>query len=158
MAYFAKLDENNIVTNVEGVENSVITDENGAEQESLGVAFLRQVHKNPEGVWKQTSYNTIGGVHKLGGTPFRKNYAGIGYKYDESVDAFYRPEYIDLDGNVYTKWVLNTTTYQWEPPIPYPVTYDDGLVGINEDTGNEINIRDHYNWNDDTGVWEKPSV
>jgi len=151
MAHFAKLGTGNIIEKVEVVSNDVAT------TEQAGLDFINNLY-NTRDVWKQTSYNTIGGVHKLGGTPFRKNYAGIGYKYDESVDAFYRPEYIDLDGNVYTKWVLNTTTYQWEPPIPYPVTYDDGLVGINEDTGNEINIRDHYNWNDDTGVWEKPSV
>lgn len=63
----------------------------------------------------QTSYNTYGGVHLLGGTPLRKNYAGIGYTYDETRDAFIPPK-------PYDSWVLNENTCQWEPPVPYPTT------------------------------------
>lgn len=62
---------------------------------------------------KRTSYNTRGGVHINGGTPFRKNYAGIGYYYDENRDAFIPPKILD-------SWVLNEETCLWEPPIPYP--------------------------------------
>jgi len=64
-------------------------------------------------VYKQTSYNTHGGVHSLGGTPFRKNYAGLGYTYDASRDAFIPPK-------PYNSWVLNETTCLWDAPVPMP--------------------------------------
>lgn len=63
--------------------------------------------------WVQTSYNTFGGVHKLGGTPFRKNYAGIGFTYDHTRDAFISPK-------TYPSWSLNEDTCLWEPPTPMP--------------------------------------
>jgi len=65
------------------------------------------------GQWIQTSYNTRGGVHLLGGTPLRKNYAGIGYSYDQLKDAFIPPK-------VYNSWVLNEETCLWEAPVPRP--------------------------------------
>ena len=65
------------------------------------------------GEWIQTSYNTQGGVHKLGGTPLRGNYAGIGYTYDRANDVFYAPQ-------PYTSWVLNNTTWSWEAPVAMP--------------------------------------
>ena len=70
------------------------------------------------GKWIQTSYNTSGGQHKSGGTPLRKNYAGIGWNYDKTADAFYPPK-------PYDSWTLNTTTYLWDPPTSYP---NDGRV------------------------------
>jgi hypothetical protein len=158
MAYFAKLNENNIVTQVVGVNNNVLRDENDVEQEIKGVEFLRTLYQEPNAVWKQTSYNTDGNTHKLGGTPFRKNFAGIGFKYDAEADAFYRNEYVSNTGEVYTNWILNTTTYKWEPPTPMPETYDDGITATNPETGEVINIRDAYNWNDTTSTWEKISV
>ena len=63
------------------------------------------------GTWVQTSYNTYGGVHKLGGTPLRKNFAGVGYTYDTGRDAFYAPK-------PFTSWTLNEETCLWEPPTP----------------------------------------
>ena len=80
MAGFAKLGMNGEVLQVVAVDNSVITDSNGVEQEKLGIDFLTKLYNWP--IWKQTSYNTRGGVHLLGGTPFRKNHAGIGMRYD----------------------------------------------------------------------------
>jgi hypothetical protein len=65
------------------------------------------------GEWIQTSYNTQGGVHKLGGTPLRGNYAGIGYTYDRTNDVFYAPQ-------PYASWVLNKTTWSWEAPVAMP--------------------------------------
>jgi len=65
------------------------------------------------GEWIQTSYNTQGGVHKLGGTPLRGNYAGIGYIYDRANDVFYAPQ-------PYASWVLNKTTWSWEAPVAMP--------------------------------------
>ena len=65
------------------------------------------------GEWIQTSYNTHGGVHRLGGTPLRKNYAGIGYSYDRTKDAFIPPK-------PYSSWILDDTTCQWKSPIDMP--------------------------------------
>lgn len=102
MAHYAFLDENNVVTEViSGI------DEGGAvDWEQRYGEFRKQV-------CKRTSYNTQGNVHLLGGTPFRKNYAGIGYTFDETLDAFIPPK-------PYPSWVLNTDSYLWESPIPYP--------------------------------------
>ncbi len=73
--------------------------------------------------WIQTSYNTFGGVHKLGGTPLRKNFAGIGYYHDIENDAFYSPK-------PFSSWVLNKETFLWDAPIPMPG--DGGLYNWDE--------------------------
>ena len=86
MASFAKLGLNGEVLQVVSVNNDTIKDLNNIEQEKLGIDFLTELYNWP--VWKQTSYNTRGGVHLLGGTPFRKNHAGIGKRYDSDRDAF----------------------------------------------------------------------
>jgi len=112
MASFAKI-ENNIVTTVVSVVNEVLKDSNGIEQESIGIQFLKTLYNEPNAIWKQTSYNTNGGVHKLGGTPFRKNHAGIGFTYDSQRDAF-------IPQKPYNSWVLNEQTCNWEAPIAYP--------------------------------------
>ena len=100
MAHFAKLDENNIVIFV-----TVGRDEDDNKEEELS---------NRTGdVYKQTSYNTYGGIHKLGGSPFRKNYAGIGHTYDFARDAFYTHQ-------PYPSWILNEDTCQWKAPTTKP--------------------------------------
>lgn len=104
MAHFAEIDESNIVTRV-----IVVADENEADGENWCNGFLG-------GTWKQTSYNTFGNVHALGGTPFRKNYAGVGDTYDASRDAF-------IEQKQFASWTLNETTCLWEAPIAHP---DDG--------------------------------
>jgi len=106
MAYFAKLNDENIVIAVHILSNDVAT------SEQAGIDFLKNLY-NTGDVWKQTSYNTKAGIHTLGGTPFRKNFAAVGYTYDESRDAFIPP-------TPYNSWILNETTCAWEPPIPYP--------------------------------------
>ena len=126
MASFAKLGLNGEVLEVVAVDNSVITDSNGIEQEKLGVDFLTEHTNWP--VWKQTSFNTFAGEHKLGGTPFRKNYAGVGYIYNQTLDAFIAPQ-------PYLSWRLNETTCIWEAPVALP------------DTENR------YNWNEETQQW-----
>ena len=128
MATFAKLDLNNIVTEIISVHNNELLDSNEVEQEVKGITFLTKI--TGSNLWKQTSYNTLGGVHTLGGTPFRKNYAGIGYIYDESRNAFYTP-------TPYASWILNETTCQWEAPVAYP---DDGK---------------DYKWNEEITNWEE---
>ena len=89
MATFAKIGLNNKVIEVLSVHNNELLDSNGVEQETIGIDFLTKL--TGWSIWKQTSYNTIGGVHKLGGTPLRKNFAGIGHTYDEGRDAFIPP-------------------------------------------------------------------
>ena len=122
MAHFAKLGTGNIVTAVHVVSNDVAT------TEQAGVDFLNDLHKTRD-VWKQTSYNTKGGVHLLGGTPFRKNYAGVGFTYNQTKDAFIPPKPFD-------SWTLNETTCLWEPPTEYP---NDGQ---------------YYTWNEETRQWD----
>ena len=110
MAHFAKL-ENNIVTQVIVVDNNELLD-NGVESEEKGIAFCSNLLG---GTWKQTSYNKS----------FRKNYAGIGYSYDEGRNAFIAPK-------PYPSWVLNENTCWWEAPVPYPT--DGKVYGWDEDT------------------------
>jgi hypothetical protein len=118
MAHYAFLNKNNIVTEVivgkkEGEE--------GVDWESHYSVFRGQT-------CKRTSYNTHGGVHSSGGTPYRKNYAGIGYTYDESRDAFIPPK-------PFNSWLLDEDTCQWKAPIPYP----------NDDK--------RYTWDEETRSW-----
>jgi len=97
MSHFAKV-ENGVVTQVIVIEQDVL---------NLG-------HWGDPALWVQTSYNTQGGVHRLGGTPLRKNYAGIGYTYDSGRDAFIPPK-------PYASWLLNESTCQWDAPTAMPV-------------------------------------
>ena len=101
MAHFARIDETNTVTDV-----LVVSDD----QEHRGHEFLAD-DLGLGGTWLRTSYNTRGGEHINGGTPFRKNYAGIGYTYDPIRDAFIPPQ-PDSD------WILNENTCLWEEPTP----------------------------------------
>jgi hypothetical protein len=121
MASFAKIGLNNKVIEVVSVVNEVLHDSNGIEQESIGIDFLTKLTGYP--VWKQTSYNTRCGVHNSGGTPLRKNHAGIGDTYDEDRDAF-------IPKKTFNSWVLNENTCQWVAPIPYP--QDDNKYTWNE--------------------------
>jgi hypothetical protein len=141
MASFAKI-ENNIVIAVHSVVNEVLKDSNGVEQEQLGINFLRTLYNEPNAIWKQTSYNTIGGIHSLGGIPFRKNHAGIGYQYDSQRDAFISPK-------PFNSWILNEQTCNWESPIPYPVTNTQNRF---DQLGKPIN--DFYSWNESTLSWD----
>jgi hypothetical protein len=113
MAHYAFLDENNIVTEV-----IVGKEESNFNWEQQYGMFRGQL-------CKRTSFNTIGGVHKLGGTPFRKNYAGIGYTYDETRDAFIPPK-------PFNSWILNEDTCLWNAPVAYP--QDDNRYSWNEQT------------------------
>lgn len=118
MAHYAFLDSNSIVTEViVGKDEG----EDGVDWEAHYGAFRGQT-------CKRTSYNTYGGVHSGGGTPYRKNYAGIGYSYNALRDAFIPPK-------PYASWLLNEDTCLWGPPVPYP---DDG---------------NYYVWDEITTSW-----
>ena len=106
------------------VKNGIVTKVIVAEQD-----FIDNYKDNKAGVWVQTSYNTFGGQHKLGGTPLRKNYAGIGSIYDKLKDVFYEPQ-------PFPSWTLNEDTCLWEAPTTKP---DDGK---------------RYIWNEETTSWD----
>ena len=107
------------------VKNNIVTEVIVAEAE-----FFDTFVDTSPGEWIQTSYNTIGGEHLLGGTPLRKNYAGIGFTYDATKDAFIPPQEFD-------SWTLNESTCLWEPPVAYPSDGKD------------------YRWNETTTAWDE---
>ena len=127
MAHFAKIGLNNKVIEVLSVHNNELKDSNGVEQEVNGINFLTNL--TGWSIWVQSSYNTYAGVHSNGGTPLRKNNAGIGYTYDEDRDAF-------IPKKLYASWTLDETTCQWEAPVAYPI---DGK---------------NYIWNETNKTWE----
>jgi len=112
MGHFAQINEANQVVQV------IV-----AEQDFINTGLV-----GSPSTWIQTSYNTFAGQHRLGGTPLRKNYAGIGYAYDSSLDAFIPPK-------PFPSWTLVEDTCQWEPPTPMPT---DGKM---------------YRWDEDTLAW-----
>jgi len=134
MASFAKIGLNGKVIEVQSVNNEVLHDSNGVEQEVNGINFLTQL--TGWSIWKQTSYNTYGGVHNNSGTPLRKNHASVGYTYDEDRDAFIPPK-------PFASWVLNETTCLWEAPITRP-----------ELTEEQINNRVGQIWNEENQTWD----
>ena len=132
MAHYAQIDSNNIVTQVIVVADADTADAHGNHMESIGIAFCQRLIG---GNWKQTSYNTQGGTHNNGGTPFRGNYAGIGYTYDAQRDAFIPPK-------PYNSWVLDESTCLWNAPVAYPTD-----VGTPE-------APKMYTWNEETKSWD----
>jgi len=139
MAHFAKLDNNKIVTEILVVKDSDTFDSNGVESETVGIEFLRTVTGHSD--WKKTSYNTRKNVHYTiqennssvqsedQSKAFRKNFASIGYTYDETRDAFIEPK-------PYDSWTLNETTCVYDPPVAFP---NDGNA---------------YEWNEETTSWD----
>jgi len=121
MAHFAEIDESNTVVRVLVVPDA---------QEGRGQEYLAD-DLGLGGTWKKTSYNTQGGVHALGGTPYRKNYAGIGYTFDAAKDAFIAPK-------PYASWVLDEATCNWQAPVAMPT--DDKMYRWDEETTNWIEV------------------
>ena len=116
MAHYAFLSEDNIVTEV------IV----GRDEFEDGINW-EEYYGNLRGqVCKRTSYNTRANIHTTGGTPFRKNYAGIGYTYNETLDAFIPPQ-------MYTSWTLNTETGGWDAPVAYPDLTESQIATWNEE-------------------------
>ena len=139
MAHFAKLGINGKVIAVHVVNNSDCLNGDGVEDENVGQQSLERIHGWSSSMWIQTSYNTQRGIHKLGGTPLRGNYAAIGMIYDEDNNIF-------RSKSPYPSWVLNTTTASWHSPIGD--TPDDL-------TDEEIEAGTIYMWNESTKAWDK---
>jgi hypothetical protein len=117
MAHYAELNENNEVIYVAYMDNEIIMDENRNEVEELGIKHLH-THHGAERKWVRTSYRGN----------FRGKYAGLGDTYREDLDMFISP-------SPYPSWILNETTYQWEPPIPQPQL-----------TQEEVDAGHYYTW------------
>ena len=137
MAHYAKLDINGKVLSVNVINNADNKNEQGIEDESIGISFLQNIHGWAS--WKKCSYNTIAGKYynsdgSLGdqSKAFRKNYPGVGYIYDENRDAF-------LPNKPYNSWILNEEECVWYAPIPKP----------------SENLEDRYMWNETNLSWEK---
>jgi hypothetical protein len=126
MAHYAFLDSNNIVTNV------IVGHDESNTQHNWETYYGNIIGQT----CKRTSYNTSAGIHLNEGTPFRKNYAGIGYKYHPSHDGFSPPKF-------YASWTLNTTTLLWYCPVDYPTNVEDS-------DGNPI----FYSWNEANQEWD----
>jgi|TARA_R110000782_G_scaffold143155_2_gene235830 hypothetical protein len=131
MAIFARINDFGEVTNIVSVNNKILLDSGGQESELRGIAFLRTLYKEQTSIWVQGSYNTYGGVHKLGGTPFRMNSPGEGFKYDADRNAFIEPK-------PYESWVLDEDTCLWEAPIPTPTDPSPNSFQWDEATTNWI--------------------
>ena len=124
MAHFAKLGEGNIVEEVIVVHNNILLDDNGVEQEQLGIDFLHQTFGNNT-TWVQTSYNNN----------FRGNFAGKGYIYLQGRDKFITSRPYDSKG-VYKSWTISDVTGEWTPPITKP------------------NNDNEYKWNEQEQTWD----
>ncbi len=147
MAHYAKLGANNKVIGVEVVADSDCQNADGIEDEEVGRQFLERIHGWP--LWKKTSYNTLGGQHNLGGTPFRGNYAGLGMSYDDDNDIF-------IGKKPYTSWVLNVAEARWQSPIgdapALTAEQEAQNTAVDENTGPT-----HYwvyDWNESGQSWD----
>jgi hypothetical protein len=112
------------------VENGIVTQVNVIDQEVVDTGLF-----GDPALWVQTSYNTYGGRHCLGGTPLRKNYASIGYTYDSIRDAFYAPQ-------PFPSWLLNEDTCIWEAPVAMPESVEEK----------------YYTWDEETTAWIENSI
>tara|TARA_S200000501_G_scaffold377513_1_gene436192 strand:+ start:1694 stop:2113 length:420 start_codon:yes stop_codon:yes gene_type:complete len=134
MAHFAKLDSNNIVTEVLVVKNDILKNESNQEQESLGINFLKSTFGS-DTIWVQTSYNN----------KIRSKFAGTGDFYDSENDVFYSEKPFD-------SWTLNETTWEWEAPKPYPITYPENPPDVNAEDYNP-DLYKIYDWDEEKQKW-----
>jgi hypothetical protein len=141
MAHYAKLGINSKVIAVHVVSDNNCLNASGVEDEEVGRQFLERIHNWP--LWKKTSYNTSGGQHKNGGTPFRGNYAGIGMTYDEDNDIF-------ISKKPYASWVLDVPSASWKSPIGDAPE----LTQEQKDQNTANTHRWSYTWNEAGQSWD----
>ncbi len=141
MAHFAKINDDNEVLSILYIDNEKIQNSEGVETESIGQQYL-QAHNNwPAEKWIQTSYNTENNTHREGGTPFRGNYAGIGYIWDPENNMFFGEK-------PFPSWVKNTSTASWDPPTAAPD------LTAEQQSQNEANTHLWtYEWNENNQSW-----
>jgi len=143
MAHFAKLGANGKVIQVLTMDNDKMKNADGVEDETVGQQWLEQHNNWPAQMWIQTSYNTQNNQHKLDGTPFRGNYAGIGYTWDEDNQIFWPKK-------PYASWVKDTTTAQWKSPIGEAP----GLTAEQQSQNDAGTNEWYYKWNEDGQSWD----
>ena len=139
MAHFAKISDTSQVLGVHVVNNSDILNADGVEDESVGQQYLQKHSNWPAEMWIQTSYNTNSNTHTLGGTPFRGNYAGIGFEWDPANNIFWHPK-------PHASWVKDTSDAEWHSPIG---DAPDDLTDEEKEAGT------HYVWNEVGQSWDK---
>jgi hypothetical protein len=143
MAHFAKLGANGKVIQVLTLDNKDMKNADGVEDESVGQQYLETHNNWPAQMWIQTSYNTAGNTHKDGGTPFRGNYAGIGYTWDEDNEIFWPKK-------PYASWVKHNDSASWKSPIG-----DAPDLTAEQTSQNEADTHAwHYVWNEDNTTWD----
>ena len=143
MAHFAKLGANGKVIQVLTMDNDKMLNADGVEDEAVGQQWLETHNNWPAQMWIQTSYNTAANKHKLGGTPFRGNYAGIGYEWDEDNNIFWPKK-------PYASWVKDTTTANWKSPIG-----DVPALTAEQESQNEAGTHSwSYVWNEEGQSWD----
>ena len=143
MAHFAKLGANSKVIQVLTLDNNSMLNADGVEDETVGQQYL-ELHNNwPAQMWVQTSYNTHKNQHVLGGTPFRGNYAGIGYTWDEDDQIFWPKK-------PYASWVKHISSASWKSPLGDAPT----LTTEQQDQNTAGTHSWGYNWNEETQAWD----
>jgi hypothetical protein len=136
MAHFAKIGMNGKVLQVLTLDNQNMLNADGIEDEKVGQQYLEQHNNWPSQMWIQTSYNTYSGQHKNGGTPFRGNYAGIGYIWNEDDQIFWPKK-------PYTSWIKDFSTASWKSPV------GDAPELTQEQKDNNL----YYQWNEENQSW-----
>jgi|TARA_R100001460_G_scaffold15741_7_gene34653 hypothetical protein len=143
MAHFAKISEENEVLQVLIVDDKDVVNSEGVETESVGQQYLETHNNWPANLWIQTSYNTLMNTHALGGTPFRGNYAGIGYEWDAENNIFWNEK-------PYASWVKDLATASWKSPIGDAPA----LTAEQEAQRTAGTNMWYYSWNEDNQSWD----
>jgi hypothetical protein len=141
MAHFAKLGANGKVIAVLTLNNSDMLNASGVEDETVGQQYLERHNNWPAQMWIQTSYNTQGGKHNKGGTPFRGNYAGIGYTWDEDDQIFWPKK-------PFTSWIKDVATASWKSPIG-------DAPALTEE---QKTAKSYYQWNEAGQSWDLKTI
>jgi len=143
MARFAKINDDNLVLTVLVLDDKDTKNADGVEEELIGQQYLEKHNNWPADKWIQTSYNTIANVHRLGGTPFRGNHAGLGFTWDAVNQIFWPPK-------PYASWVQDTSDADWHSPIGDAPELTEEQINQNVATTN----RWMYLWNEDNQTWD----
>ena len=143
MAHFAKISENNEVLTVLTLDNKDMHNADGVEVESIGQVYLEKHNNWPAQMWIQTSYNTYGGIHREGGTPFRGNYAGIGYTWDSTNNLFW-------PSKPHASWLKHHASVSWKSPIG-----DAPALTAEQESQNTADTHGwSYVWNETNTTWD----